>query len=235
MLVENGMLGRVHAADPGAVGEVILRIPGAHAGDEHDILRHPSVGGTDEPALGGAGGGEQPLEGDAVDHILAVAQTVLFYIFLVVQVEAGGDHDGPDLEILEPVFLLEIHSAEGASLFTNPAATFSEVQAVLRVDDHLVGNRLGKGGVDGLAIVQEHVELGLHLGGAFFRAHAAARALVPIHVGRLVADLDGEVAHVAGDLLHLAVGAQADVPVLPHLHHPGREDTLGAVQGGKGL
>ncbi len=72
-------------------------------------------------------------------------------------------------------------------------------------------------------------------GRALLHADLAADALGPVHHGRLLADVHGEVAHVALDLVHLAVGHDLDVLVLCAVDHARREDARRAVDGGEGL
>ena len=56
VLVEHGVLGGVHAADLGAVGDPFLPGAGADALDEDHLFRLFAVGGADDLAAGGAGG-----------------------------------------------------------------------------------------------------------------------------------------------------------------------------------
>ena len=79
------------------------------------------------------------------------------------------------------------------------------------------------------------VELVGGLGRALLHAELAADALRPVDHGRLLADVDGEVAHVARHLVDLAVGHHVDVLVLGAVDHARREDAGRAVDGGEGL
>ncbi len=98
-----------------------------------------------------------------------------------------------------------------------------------------LGDRLREGDVYGLGLFQSDVEDVRRFGGALLHADLAAHALVPVDHGGFLADIDGEVAHVARDLLDLAVGHEGDVLVLRAVHHARREDAGRAVDGGEGL
>ncbi len=106
VVVEHGVLGGVHAADLGAVGDPLLPGAAADALDEDHLLRLFAVGGADDLAAGRAGSRGEPLEGHAVDDVgdLAVAEFAValdgraLRLFAdVVELEAGGDDDGADL------------------------------------------------------------------------------------------------------------------------------------------
>ncbi len=102
--------------------------------------------------------------------------------------------------------------------------------------DHIGdGHRLGKGAVDGPAVLQSDVPLagpgdGTHLG-----ALAAARAYPFGHVARVAMHGDRVIADIPRHIRDLAVGEQFDVFLLGHLHHLGGADAGGAVEGGEGL
>ena len=106
VLVEHGVLGGVHAADLGAVGDPLLPGAGADALDKDHLFRLFAVGGAHDLAAGGAGGTGKPLEGHAVDDVgdVAVAELAVALDGRAlglfgdgVELEAGGDDDGADL------------------------------------------------------------------------------------------------------------------------------------------
>ena len=120
--------------------------------------------------------------------------------------------------------------------FAQAALAGLELDALLGIDAGDVGNGLCERDIDGRARVQAHVELVPALaGGAFLHARAAAGALGGVHIARLFADGDGEVAHEAGDLFDLGVGDDVDLLALGGVHHLRGEDAGRAVQGREGL
>src|SRR6185369_4218989 len=245
VVIEHGMFGGVHAADLGAVADPLLSGPAADALDEDYGLRFFAVGGAEDLAAGGAAGTGQPLEGHAVDDVgdLAVAEFAValdggaFRLFGdVVELEAGGDDDGPDRFDHELVFLGVVYCAGTADLLADAAFAGLEVCAVLPVDDRGVGYGLGERDVDGGAHPEVLVE---GVGDLFLRAlghaDAAAGALVHVDAAGLLLDGDLEVADVAVDVLDFRVGMQGDVGVVGDVDHFGGHDALGAVKRGEGL
>src|SRR6185369_6834520 len=245
VVIEHGVLGGVHAADLGAVGDSLLSGPAADALDEDDGPRLFAVGGAEDLAAGGAGGTGQPLEGHAVDDVgvLAVAEFAValdggaFRLFGdVVELEAGGDDDGPDRFDHKLVFLGVVDCARSADFLADAAFAGLEVRAVLPVDDRGVGYRLREGDVDGGAHPEVLVEgVGDLFLRAFGHADAAAGAFVHVDASGLLLDGDLEVADVAVDVLDFRVGMQGDVGVVGDVDHFGGHDALGAVKRGEGL
>ena len=138
--------------------------------------------------------------------------------------------------LLDDLFLLLVVDGVGRTdALAHPALALGEPAAVLHLDGGPLGHRLREGDVDGLGRLQPLVELVGGLGRALLHAELAADALGPVDHGRLLADVDGEVAHVARHLVDLAVGHQLDVLVLGAVDHARREDAGRAVDGGEGL
>ncbi len=86
-----------------------------------------------------------------------------------------------------------------------------------------------------LVSFEPHVEAVGCLRRALLHAELAADALGPVDHGRLAADVDGEVAHVALHPVDLRVGQYLDVLVLRCVDHARRQDAGRAVDGGEGL
>ena len=148
----------------------------------------PSEGRCISPRVGPGGRG-QPLELQAVDHVLVFAVAVLGEEVAVLDVEAGGQHDGADVGLDDLVLLVEADGLGGADLLAEAALALQVIGAVLAVDDRLVGHRLREGDVDGRARAQAGVELaGDLLGRAFLGAQAAAGAELLVEAARLLAD-----------------------------------------------
>ena len=160
-----------------------------------------------------------------------------------VELEAGGHDDRADLLGDEAVLLVEADRAARARLgalaarrLLQAARLADEPRAARPVDHRQVRHRLRERHVDRRAAAEAGVELaGDLLVRAHLRARAAAVAQALVHRARLAADRHLEVADVALDRLHLAVGEQHDVRVLVHLHHARRQDALRAVERREGL
>ena len=196
------------------------------------------------PPVGPEARGEA-LEGEAVDDVgdgavaeLAVPLVggVLRLAADVVELEAGGDDDGADRLDDQLVLLLVVDGAGAADLLADAALAALEPGAVLPVDHRRVGDRLGKGDVDGRAHAEVAVEgVGDLLLRALGAADAAAGAFVLVHRAGLLAHRHLEVADVPLDVLHLGVGVEGDVGVVGDVDHLRRHDALGAVEGREGL
>ena len=184
----------------------------------------------------GAGGVEHPLVLQPGDDVLDLPGAVLAVVFLPGEdLQAGGHHDGPEPLLYDLVLLLEVDRIGRADPLAHPALALGEPAAVVDLDGRALGHRLREGDVDGFGRLEPHVEAVGSLGRALLHADLAADALGPVDHGRLLADVDGEVAHVARHLLHLGVGHERDVLVLRAVDHARREDAGRAVDGGKGL
>ena len=241
------MLGDVHAADLRAVLDALGRVARADALEEDDAFRFLAVGRADDLARRRPRGRGQALELQAVDHVRDRPVAVLAVageprrLLLADRVERvpGGDDDRADLLGDERVRLLEVDGSLAAGLFALAAGVLLdalglglEVGAVVAVDHRDVRHRLRERHVDRGPLPEALVELGGDLADdARLLAGAAAVARRGVDVARLLADRDREVADVARDLLHLAVGQEPDVGVLDHLHHARGEDALRAVEG----
>ena len=231
------MLGGIHAADFGAIGLTPpVAAPAADALNEYDLLGRFAVGQPLQVPLGGTGGVHQPLQLQGGNHILALLIGIFAVLVQLDGIEPGGDHDRAVFPGDDLVLLGIVNGSRLAELFTDAALAGFQLDAGSGVDHRHVGNGLGKGGVDGAAGIQPSVEfIQRLLGGAFFLTHAAAGALVHVHVTRLLADVHRKAAHKAGYPLHLAVGVQGDILVGGGVHHFWGQNTGGAVQGGEGL
>ena len=150
-------------------------------------------------------------------------------------IKAGGHDDGPDLDIEQLVFLIEIYGPRGAEFFAHAALAPLEPDAVFAVDDGHIGHGLGKGGIDGFSPAHAHVELGGHALGAFLLAHPATGAGLKIHIAGLLPQPGAKVAGLAGHRINLGVGHQLDLGMPRDIHHLGRHDAGGAIQCGEGL
>ena len=236
VLGQHGLLGGVHAAEARAVGTADGLVARAHALDEDHALGLLAVGRTLDVAFGGARGGQQAFVLQGGDDVGVLAAAVLLVDGPVHEVVTGGGHDAAHFLGDDLVLHVVLDGAGGADLGAHAAFALGHLAAVFGIDDRLLGDGLREGDVDGRGGTGEFVEgVGRLLAGAFFRAGAAAGAQAPVHIGGALADLDGEVAHIAGDVFPFRHGVQGDVGMLGHVHHLGAQDAGRAVHGGEGL
>ena len=96
---EDGLLGRRHAADRGAVVVSTTGIARAHALDQRQPPGRLAVGRTQDVSSGGAGRREDSLELDVGQHVCGVAEAELAAPRGVEGLEARRQHDGPNVKL----------------------------------------------------------------------------------------------------------------------------------------
>ena len=235
LLDQVGKLQSLHAADRRAV-VVVVPIAAADAVDDADRFRHCHAIAQDDIAVGRTGGIGQTFEFQAGEDVRQAPITILGDPAGVEQIVAGGQDDIANLDGDDLVFLGEIDGIGRAEFLTGFAGAFLEVGAVWLVDDRVFRDSLREGGVDGFAVAQPgFVDIVDDFLGAFFLADATAGADCFVDIAGFLPDGDGEVAHIAIDLFHFALGVQLDIRVVASGHHLGGQDAGGAVQGGEGL
>ena len=233
---QNGLFGRVHAAEARTVGAVDGAVARAHTLDEGHHPGFPAVRRTLDVPGGGAVGGEHALVLKAGDHIGEAASAVFAHDRPVHEiVPCGRDHRahlfGDDL-----VLHFVIDGSGGAHPGAHAAFARGELAAVTRVDHGLLGNGLREGNIDGRGLAHTFVEgVGRMPGRTFLGAGSASGAFVPVHIRGLFADGHREVAYKTADALHFGIGVELDFRVLGNVHHLGREHAAGTVHRGEGL
>ena len=236
ILGQNGLLGRVHAAEARTVRPVHGLVARAHALDEDHVLGFLAVGRTLDVPAGGTGGREQALVLHAGDDIRVAALAVLRILVPVEEVITRGHDDRAHVHVDQLVLLLEIDALDRTDLGAQSALALLEHDAGFRVDGRLLGDGLRKGDIDGRGVAEAFIELvGEFAAGAFFHAQTAARAVLPVHVGRLLADHDLEIAHIPAHRLDLGRGIKSDFRVLGNVDHLGAQNAGRAVHRGEGL
>ena len=225
VLVEHGVLGGVHAADPGAVRVGVFRVTGSDTGDEYDLLGDLAVAGPPHLTFGGTGSRQQTLELQPVDHVRVFSVPVLGHIRHRVEPEAGSHQDTAYLHLDSLGLHIKIDSPRLAYRGAQTALFLGLHQTVLFVDGVNGRYRLRRRYVNGFPFGQPFVEFAFHFDRALGGAVAAGSTLVR-HEAGLLLDSHLEVAHGAFDVLYLAVCQQPDVWVLGNLHHLRGENTL---------
>jgi len=226
-----GVLDGVHAAEARAVAEVAL-VARANAQDEQDALWMVPVGGLDDLAAGGSGGGQQPLELERGEDVRVRAVAELAQRRRVEHVEAGGDDDRchPALDRL----LQGLHEVDALGWADLDAALTGQhvrqvVQTLARVDYVRPRYGLGERRVDCLARRHARVELVGQDDRADDCALAAARAFTRDQPIALMNDgVEGP--HLALELSNLRVREDFDVRVLADFGELWRLDADGAVE-----
>ncbi len=231
-----GVLHRVHAAEPGAV-PVQAPVPRADAENQEHPLGVAAVRGADDLPPGGTGGGEQALQLDGRQDIGVAPIAVLPEAERIHQVVAHRHDDGTDFPLHPPHSRhpeVDALGAAGLDAVLAGQVVRGIVQAVLDVQHVGTRHRLGDRRVDGLPRGHGGVELVGENHRAGGHALAAARALVAHEAGPLP-DPYPEATRLPRHRLHLGEGEDLDAGVLPHLGHLGRLDADRAIQGGEVL
>ena len=236
ILGQDGLLGRVHAAEAGAVGTAHGFVARANALHKDDVLGFLAVRGALHMPARGAGCGEQALVLQGGDNVGISAAAVFLVDRPVHEVIAGGGNNAAHFFGDDFIFHVVLDGPGGAHLGAHAALALDELAAELRIDDGLLGDGLRKGNGDGRGVARQFIEgVGRFFGRAFLCACAAARAQAPVHIGGALADFDRKVAHIARNVFHFGIGVERNVGVLGHVHHLGAENTGRAVNGGEGF
>ena len=199
-------LQRGHAADRRAIFVVVL-VAAAHAMHNRHRLRHGHAVAQHDLPLGGTRSVAHALEFQTGEDVFQPAIAVLRDAARIEELEAGRQDHVAHFQLDDLVFHIEADRLGGAHFFAHAAFAVLEVGAMLLVDHGIFGHGLREGAVDGLAIAQARLEDRVqHADRAFVPALAAAGAQVLVHMARPFAHAHREVAHVAGNVLDLAVG-----------------------------
>jgi hypothetical protein len=232
---DNGVFYRVLAADRGAVLLAKLAAAGAGALDKGQFLRFLQVGRTGDFAAVRSGSAGDAFEFQAGDYVGRLLVAVCGKAGRIDVLEAGGKNDSPDLIFQELRLLIEIDSpglAGPGALLAFPS--FQE-EAVFRVDGIGRGNGLGIENINGFAGGQVLV-VGIRNGyRAVLGTDATTRAFLLVDKARLLPDFDAEITGLSRDILNLGPGDDPDVGRPTGLYQLRRQDSDGAVVGGKGL
>jgi hypothetical protein len=123
-----------------------------------------------------------------------------------------------------------------ANLGTNAALlALAQLTAVFGVNAMGRRNALGEILIDGLALSQPHIEIILDRGWTLFHAGPTAGTEILIHIAGLFAHLHIKGTNLALYLFHLAVGEEIDIGMPTGIQQLRRENSDGAVVGGKGF
>ena len=133
------------------------------------------------------------------------------------------------------VFLVEVNRSRLALFLADSAFLALQDPTVVGINGMGGGDALGKPAVNrfsGAVVLVVEVE---DIGRALFSAGPTAGAFCLIDIAGLFPYLDLETAGTAFDLLNFAVGQQLDIGMSTDIQHFRREDSDGAVVGGKCL
>jgi len=132
--------------------------------------------------------------------------------------------------------LLEIDGVGFASLDAFLAALAArQQQAAFGINDGLERHGLGKGDIGRGALAQPGLVFGGHtiFPDAGSGALAAAGTEVHVHVTGLALDPHVKIAHVTGNVYHLAIVQQFNFGMPTGIHHFGAENSSATVEGGE--
>ena len=227
----------IHAAHRRAIAVVaVIHIPGTDALEPGDLGGFLVVRRPHHVAREGSGRGQDPLEFHPGDDIGELGVIIGAVAAGIVGLKAGRQDDRADVDILVHIHLRKIHRPGGTEFFTGLAlAAFFEIDAGLFIDGILGGHRLGITQVSRLTLGQAHVVFVGHFLRAFLGAETAGDALLHVDIARHLAHLDREIPRLAADPDDLRRSHDLDVNVPADLDQLGRDNSHGAVIGGKGL
>ena len=144
--------------------------------------------------------------------------------------ETRRQDDRAHTYFLKARFVVVPHRPGQTDLFTQAAT-----QAGAPVDHVSPGNGLGIRDIRGGAAVQAEVELIDRLGGAGALAVAASRAALRQDIARLILQDRQKISGLTRQSIQLRTGNDLQVVVPADLDQLGRDNSHGAVVGGKGL
>jgi hypothetical protein len=228
---DDGLLEGRHATKIGAVRVGPLPVAAhADAMEPGDLPGFPPVQGPHDVAFIGAGGAENPLKLQAGKDIGGVEIIIGRQVGRIEDLIARGQDHRAHLHFPQPRLVVVLHGA-GQADFLAQAATETGVP----VDHEGPGHRLGVLDVGGAAAVQTQVELVHRLGRAGALAVAAGGALLRQDIARLILQDGPEISGLTRQGIQLRAGDDLQVVVPADLDQLGRDNSHGAVVGGKGL
>jgi hypothetical protein len=213
----------------------VVNVPGSYALEPRDLFRFLMVGGTDQMSLERSRCAQDALKLHARDDIGVPGVLVGDVPSRIIRLETGRQDDraGSDGPLLLSLF--EIDRVGGTEFLAGSAFPLLEINAFLRVNGVLEGNRLGVLDVNRLAFDQPLVEGVIHLFGTFFSTGPAADALVHPDIAGVFEDLHLEISGGSFHISDFAEGQQFDIEMPADLDQFGRDNSHCAVVGGKGL
>ena len=157
--------------------------------------------------------------------------------FGIQSVIPGGDDDVAHFELENLVLRIEVDRALRALLDADAAFFAAALKPVagLRIDHVGVRHRLRERNEDSLAICNPHVKLAGGSHRTELGAVAAGHTSAGIDIGRLLEDLDLEVADAAGHFLHFGEHQDLNILTLPHRHHLRGQNASRAIERREGL
>ena len=231
VLIEHRMLCGVHAADLRAILNSLSGVARTGAGDEHNFFWYSSVGWTARFSKRRAGSGEKAFKLQPGQNVFVSAVTIFRKEGCLLDVEAGRNDNGTNLDVDHLILLVEVDRVRRAFGLAEFAFAVLEVRASCPVNDRLIRNSLRERNIDCAAQAEPRIELARNfLDGARRCALAAAGACPLVDALCLLPDACRKIADETGKAFHFCIGVERDVRMLRDFHHPRRQDALRTVK-----
>ena len=197
----------------------MLLIPGANTLQPGDPFGDLPVRGPFDGALGRARAAGKPLELESGDNIGQPSKPKLLCRSWVIEAVAHGEDNRPDVDLFEPILLIQVDGLSWAGSNALPArlavgALFNDVRIGRCTYRWFVGSLLGH-------------EPGLVLAGqvyrAYLRAFVAVDAELGVNVSRSMVHFDREITRQATRANNGAIGHDLDVGMLAVIQEERRD------------
>jgi len=187
-------------------------------------------------AVGGTAGAQKSFKFHGGNHIVDTVVTVFRDYRRVEDIVSSGQNDSAYLQVQQLVLLFEVNSVCLANLGTDAALfPLTQLATVLSINAVGGGNALGKILIYGRPLAQPLIVCIFNSGWTLLHAGTAASAKVLVYIACLFTNLYLECTHLAVYLFHFAVGEEIDFWMPTGIQQLRRENSDGAVVGGKGL
>ncbi len=229
VLDHDGLLERIHAADPRTVGHTngfVATSSALHVGNRTWNL---AVGRTQDVAVGAVGGLDS-LHGHGVHDVHEFVAAVLLLGGHGGQVKTGSQDHRPHFQLDLLRELGEVDAVRRADARAGPVE-----HAVLRIEHGNLRDGIAMRNVDGGTRSDTVVKFMRSESETGQLAEAATNAILLHHVTRLLGERHPEARSVGLHLIEFGVGKHSDALVVGHFRHARRANATAAIKGGKNL